>query len=366
MGQTKRPSLETPFSKRLHLRLPLVLAPMAGVSTPEMVAHASNAGAVGSLACAYLSPEQITEEIQKTTLLTTRPFAVNLFCPSKPAGVTESQTRAALEVTESYRKEFSLNEPDFSKPALPDFGAQLEVVLRLSPSIFSFTFGLLDREAMQACANRGIATLGTATTVEEALQLEESGVNYICLQGTEAGGHRGIFSPESDEPGITTEELVASAVTKVKTPVIAAGGIMTGGEIAHFLRLGAQAVQMGTAFLLAHEAKTSKAYRNFLLRSVSSEAKPELTRSFTGRLARGFETRFQKEMKASPHAILPFPLQHTLTKPLRVESEKHESPEFISAWAGLGASRMRNGISTVSLIQELEKEGLAALASQAR
>lgn len=366
VGQTKRPSLETAFSKRLHLRLPLVVAPMAGVTTPEMVAHASNAGAVGSLACAYLSAEQIEDEIQKTTLLTTRPFAVNLFCPPKSEVVSDVQKKAALDVTQVYRAELGLAQPDLENPALPDFSSQFEVVLRMSPSIFSFTFGVFDRDIIDACRNRGIATLGTATTLDEAQQLEAVGVTYMCLQGTEAGGHRGLFSQEADEPGVSTEDLLREVSAKVKTPLIVAGGIMHGREIAHFIGLGAQAVQMGTAFLLTHEAKTSKTYRELLLEKKDSSEKPELTRSFTGRLARGFETRFQKEMKASPHAILPFPLQHALTKPLRAESERRNQPDLISAWAGMGVDGLRNGFSTVGLIHELEREGLAALASQTR
>ncbi len=331
---------------------------MAGVTTPEMVAHASNAGAVGSLPCAYLSPDQMTEAIAKTNLLTTRPFAVNLFLPSPVPRVSKDRIQAALEVTAPYRDEMSIEAPSLLPPFLPNFEAQFEVLLRTSPTLFSFVFGVLDREHMQACRDRGIATVGTATTLEEALELEESGVNYICLQGTEAGGHRAIFEPEQDEPGVSMKDLLESAASKLKTPLIAAGGIMTGQEIVRALKLGAQAVQMGTAFLLADEAATSKPYRDVLL---NRSAGPELTRVFTGRLARGIPTRFQTEMKASPHAILPFPMQHALTRPLRAKSETIGSSQFISAWAGQNVAEIRNGFSTVSLIHELEREGLASL-----
>lgn len=344
---------------------------MAGVTTPDMVAHASNAGAVGSLACAYMTPEQMSDAIAKTNLLTTRPYAVNLFCPSPTPTLTESQLRSAMNVTAPYRAELGLQEPTLKAPYFQDFDSQFEVILRSSPTLFSFVFGVLNREHIDACRNRGIATIGSATTVEEALQLEATGVTYIVLQGTEAGGHRAVFEPDADEPGVTTEALLQSCLLKVKTPLIAAGGIMNGEEIACFIRAGAQAVQMGTAFLLAHEAETSKPYRALVLDQIGKEKAdqsgvPQLTRAFTGRLARGIPTRFQSDMTAAPEAILPFPAQHVLTKPIRVASEKKGLSDFISAWAGLGVRRTRSGMSTVGLIHELEKEALTSLNSGLR
>ncbi|RYZ70918.1 MAG: nitronate monooxygenase, partial [Proteobacteria bacterium] len=313
------------------------------------------------LACAYMSPEEIAKSVEKVNLLTSRPYAINLFAPTQTPSApiaSPDQIESARAITKAYRAELQLPEPPLTSPFHPNFDDQFDIVLKLSPAVLSFVFGTLEAKHMEACRNRGILTMGAATTLEEARALEAAGVSYIVAQGTEAGGHRALFSTDDDEPGVSTEDLTKELLSNLKTPIIAAGGIMTGEDLAKFIKLGASAVQMGTAFLLAHEAATSKPYRELILHS---ERTPELTRAFSGRLARGLPNRFQDEMKAAPHGVLPFPIQNAFTRDLRKKSAEVGSPDFISAWAGLGVSKIRNGFSSVELLHQFEKEALATL-----
>lgn len=175
--------------KRFDLKLPLILAPMAGgPSTPALAAAVCNAGGLGSLGCAYLDPAMITQEIQKTRELTKRPFAVNLFVPAEEPVLDEMALHRALKATKIYRDELELEKPNFKPPYAENFDDQFEAMLREKPAAFSFVFGSLDRHYLEACQNEGIYTMGTATTLDEALILQEAGVDAIVAQGVEAGG----------------------------------------------------------------------------------------------------------------------------------------------------------------------------------
>lgn len=203
--------------------------------------------------------------------------------------------------------------------------------MQLKPTVFSFVFGLLDSAYIKEAHKQGIYIIGTATSLIEAQALEDSGVDAITLQGIEAGGHRGIFDAYKADPEIKMLDLLKQCALKIKIPLIAAGGIMTSEHIRSALSNGAQAVQMGTAFLNCHEAGTSAPYR---LALAGTHRETKTTRVFSGRLARGIPNRFMREMESqSADSIMPFPAQNKFTRDLRNASSKRNSPEFLSLWS---------------------------------
>jgi nitronate monooxygenase len=333
---------------------PLILAPLSGgPSNPTLVAAASNAGCLGSLGGAYLSPEALEGEIREARSRTGRPFAVNLFIPCPDPPLTEEQISAALFATRKYRDELDLADPAVKPPYGENWENQFAVVLRERPAAFSFTFGLLDSEKVRACRARGILTMGTATTLEEGMAVEKSGADAVVAQGTEAGGHRGMFLPEQEDPAIQTLVLTKLLAENLEIPVVAAGGIMDGQGMAAAVRAGAQAAQLGTAFLACTETGISPAYREALLRTGAK--KTRLTRAFSGRLARGLENRFMLEMESARAPILPFPVQNSFTRDIRKKAASVGRSEYLSLWAGTGVDRIR-ATDTASLVKTLLAE----------
>ncbi len=337
----------------LELKYPLIVAPMAGgPSTPELVVAASEGGALGSFGAAYSTPQAITDVCKTIRAKTQKPFALNLFLPSKPIKISDESLRLAILETQIFRNELSLPPPDLKAPFEEDFEQQFEAVLRARPKVFSFVFGLLSKDHIRAARNEKIILVGTATSPEEALQLSETGIDAIVAQGIEAGGHRGIFDSQASDPCIQTLDLLKQIKVKIKTPLIAAGGIMSNEDIKMMLNAGAQAVQMGTAFLAVKEAGTSAPYRKKLLES--SERKTRTTRAFSGRFARGIENRFMNEMDRKPEAILAFPAQNKFTRDIRNASLTKGTPDFLSLWSGSGRGALWTG-SAADLIQNLLK-----------
>jgi nitronate monooxygenase len=343
--------LETRLSNALQLKYPLIVAPMAGgPSSVDLVVSASEAGALGSIGAAYFGPNTIKEVTHQARERTQRPFAINLFIPSQIPTHSEEQLRFAIRKTQAFRNELGLPEPKLAPPYQEDFDQQFEAVLSLKPAVFSFVFGILQNEYMKEARKHGIFIIGTATTPAEAFELESTGVDAVVLQGYEAGGHRGIFDPASDDPNIGMADLIRELKGKIKIPLIAAGGIMTTDEVRATLQAGADAVQMGTAFLAVKEAGTSAPYRKKLLETKNRTTK--LTRAFSGRLARGIVNRFMEEMDSEPHAILPFPIQNKFTRDLRNASAAKGSADFLSLWCGTGKGELWTG-SAAELIKKL-------------
>src|SRR5947209_1729729 len=248
------------FRSRFEMTIPVVLAPMGGgPSTPELTAAVSNAGGLGSLAAAYSSPERIQQDIGRIRELTKRPFIVNLFSPLPQLPAT-GPTEAVAEFLRPYHELLGLKPPELPQRPAEDFDQQLEAVANARPPAVSFTFGLLPPKAMERLKSQDTYLIGTATTVEEAKQLEQAGVDAVVAQGSEAGAHRGTFAVEAEEALIGTVALVPQVADAIKIPVIASGGVMDGRGIVAALALGASAVQMGTAFLACKEAGTNAAY----------------------------------------------------------------------------------------------------------
>jgi len=332
--------MTTSLMKHFDLKLPLILAPMAGgPSTPALVAAVSNAGGLGSIGGAYLTPEMLTQEIQETKKKTSKPFAVNLFVPTEDPVIDEVSLHRALKATKIYRDELELPKPDLKPPYAENFDKQFAAMLREKPAAFSFVFGSLDRKYLEECRREGIYTMGTATTLDEALILQEAEVDAIVAQGVEAGGHRAIFDAHKEDPQIGVMPLVSLLKDHIRVPIIAAGGIMNGQSIKAMISLGAQAAQLGTAFLLCEEAGTNKAYRNFI--TDTQVRTTHLTRAFSGRVARGIENRFMMEMKEKEAAILPFPAQNAFTRDIRNKAAKDRRAEYLSMWAGEGLAQIR-------------------------
>lgn len=340
------------FLEKLGMKHPLIVAPMAGgPSSPELVVAACNAGALGSIGAAYSTGKDTEDFVRTVRLGTKAAIAINLFAPyHDPSTISQTQLSQAIRATEPFRHKLGLEPPAMNPPFEENFDEQFESVLKMKPEVFSFVFGLLKPEYMRAAHKEGIFLLGTATTLTEALELEESGVDAVVLQGVEAGGHRGMFDPQAADPDISILELLAQCRMRVNIPLVAAGGFMTSQDIRNALAKGAQAVQLGTAFLTCKEAGTSEPYRKALLATSRRETKT--TRAFSGRLARGLKNAFMLEMDKNPEATLPFQAQNKFTRDIRSASAKAGSSECLSLWAGTGEGPLWTG-SAMGLIQQL-------------
>lgn len=344
---------------RLGLSCPIIQAPLAGGGdTPALVAAVSEAGGLGSIGASYLSPDRILAAAKEVRSRTVKPFGINLFAPLPDPEQTDCS--AALDRVRPFFEELRIAPP--TAPVLPpySFEPQFEAALQAGAEVLSFTFGLLPPAAVSEAKRRGLLLMGTATTVKEALALQAAGVDAVIIQGSEAGGHRGTFLSDFDQGMVGTIALVPQVVDAVSIPVIASGGIMDGRGIVAALALGASAVQMGTAFLTCDESGIPEAYRNAILNARDNDTR--LTRAFSGRPARGIVNRFMTEVESGdpPNAILPFPLQNVMTRPLRSAAAAQGRAEFLSLWAGQGARLARRG-PAAELIQTLNRESEEAI-----
>ena len=347
--------------KKLDIRLPIVQGPMNGASTPAMAAAVSNAGGLGSLAVSLLGPEAIEKNVAALRGQTDRPFNINLFVLGEPKP-GEDELKQAAALLAPIRSELGL------PPAAPlgkygeNFRDQLEMLIQLKLPVASFTFGLLDAASIERLHAAGSLVIGTATNVAEAVAWERNGADVICAQGAEAGGHRGTFVGTFDESMIGTLALVPQIVDAVRLPVIAAGGVMDGRGIAACLMLGAQAAQLGTAFLPCAESAIHSGWKE-LLRG-AADTSTRTTRAFSGRPARGIVNDFMRRMAAHESELPAYPVQNALTTEIRQAAGKANRMEFVSLWAGqaAGLSRMRApGIGAAELVAQLDAETQAAL-----
>lgn len=351
--------MATRLTDLLKLHHPIVQAPMAGgATTVELVSEASKAGVLGSLGAAYMSPEQIEAAARDIRARTPLPFAINLFA-SVPDEPMRGDARRMLALMARYHQRLGLPAPAAPGPQADPLPQQIEAILRVRPAVFSFTFGRMPATAIARCRELGILTVGTATTVREAVALEQDGVDAIVAQGAEAGGHRGTFLGGFEESLIGTMALVPQVADAVSVPVIASGGIMDGRGIAAALALGADLAQMGTAFLTTEESGINEAYKALLPASRAEQSR--VTRAFSGRPARGIENAFMREADAIAADILPYPLQNALTRPMRTAGGKAGDTEVLSLWAGQGAPLARRE-STADLVARLARETVAAQA----
>jgi nitronate monooxygenase len=294
------------------LSVPVIVAPMAGgPSTPELAAAAPNAGGLGFVAAGYLSADTFAERVVAARKLTSGPLGVNLFVPQPNTGTSaQIQSYAAALSKEAEHYGVALGEPRYDDDG---WSAKLDAVLDLRPEVASFTFGLPGNDECDRLRRAGIATVATVTTVGEARMAVGRGVDVIAV-----------------------------------LPVVAAGGLMTGEEVAGVIRAGAAAAQLGTAFLLSDESGSSPVHRAALQNPQFTET--AVTKAFTGRYARGLRNRFIDEHDAE--APLAYPQIHYLTSPLRAASVRAGDPHAINIWAGTGFRKARTG-SVASIMEAL-------------
>lgn len=339
----------------LGIELPIIQAPMAGATSAAMVIAASNAGGLGSMPAALLSTDQLREELKVIRAQTQRPINVNFFCHQPPVA-DEQGARDWKNLLEPYYSELGV---DFDAPTpvsnrSPFDNATCEVVEALRPQVVSFHFGLPEKSLLDRVKATGAKVLSSATTVEEAIWLEQHGCDAIIAMGNEAGGHRGMFLSDDLSSQVGTFALVPQIVDAVKIPVIAAGGISDARGVAAAFMLGASAVQVGTAYLFTPEAKVSASHHKAL--RTARESDTAVTNLFTGRPARGILNRVMRELGPMSDKAPAFPLAGGALLPLRAKGEA----DFSNLWAGQ-AFPLGKELSTAELTRKLAEEGLAKL-----
>ncbi|GLZ34014.1 2-nitropropane dioxygenase [Lentzea sp. NBRC 105346] len=338
------------------LTVPVIAAPMAGgASTPRLVAEVGNAGGFGFLAAGYLTVEALADEIRRTGDLTDRPFGVNLFVPG---------TRTTTDLTGYQERVRAQARPFGVEPGEPrwdddNYGAKLELVLAQRVPVVSFTFGLPDADDVRRLHAAGAKIVVTVTTPSEARQAQQVGADALCVQGADAGAHRGTFSDDGISPGggelYGTLAAIRLVAASVDLPLIATGGLVHGADVAAVLTAGAVAAQLGTAFLGCPEAGTKPAHREALLEGARRTA---LTRAFSGRPARGLVNRFLIEN--SPYAPAAYPNVHHLTKPVRATGDV----EVMSLWAGT-TYPLATAEPAADVVRRLDQEARDAIKSVA-
>ncbi|WP_162095508.1 NAD(P)H-dependent flavin oxidoreductase [Pseudomonas chlororaphis] len=339
----------------LGIELPIIQAPMAGATTTAMVIAAAQAGALGSLPCAMLSPEQIRQDVQSIRQATSAPLNLNFFCHQNPTPDPEREIRWKNALEPYYRElgaDFEAPPPVSSRA--PFDAVSCELVEELRPEIVSFHFGLPEPALLARVKATGAKILSSASTVDEAVWLEQHGCDAIIAMGYEAGGHRAIFLSEDLNTQVGTMALVPQIADAVRVPVIAAGGIGDARGIVAAFALGASAVQLGTAYLFTPEAKVSAAHHRAL--RTAKESETALTNLFTGRPARGIVNRVMREIGPISPLAPAFPLAGGALMPLRAKDEA----DFANLWAGQ-ALRLGLELPAFELTRTLAEQALAKL-----
>ena len=341
------------LTERLGVQYPIIQGPLGGLSSQKLTAAVSNFGGLGSVGALSLPPAAITDVIAEIRSLTSRPFAVNLWVSMEDEGARTSDEAAfnrSLGPLAGHLAALGAPRPSY-QPASPlRFEDQVRVLLDANVPVFSFIFGIPPREILEECRAKAIATIGTATTPDEALALEQAGVDAIVASGFEAGGHRGSFLRPAEDSLIGTMSLVPQVVDRVEVPVIAAGGIGDARGVTAALALGAEGVQLGTAFLICEDSGASRLHREALLGPNAGHT--GLTRGFTGRLARGIRNRLMEELNRPDTELLPYPLQRGLIRNLATAAEAAGRADLMPLWAGQSAA-LSTGTDAPTLLSAL-------------
>jgi nitronate monooxygenase len=339
----------------LGIEYPIIQAGMAGgATTAELVASVSETGALGTIGAAYMKPGNIRETIKKIRERTNRPFAVNLFCTSMEddfSSITEVQP-----VLNSFRKRVGISPKEGVVKTANDFEEQFQVVLEENVPVISTAFGLLPSEKVQIVKSKGIKIISMVTTVREAIMAERAGVDIIVAQGSDAGGHRSTFDMKEHPNGanIGTFSLIPQVVDHVTIPVVAAGGIMDGRGMLAAMALGAVGIQMGTQFLTSKESGIHPLYKGALHNS--SEESTVITKSFSGRPARGIKNEFITQFEEVGIPPLPFPSQNTLTADIRKAAADQNNIEFMSLWSGQATRLLKKDQTAETIVREVLDE----------
>ncbi|BBY54337.1 nitronate monooxygenase [Mycobacterium koreense] len=320
------------------LPIPIVAAPMAGgPSTVDMAVAVSEAGGLGFIAGGYVSPQRLADDLAAAAARSSAPIGVNLFVPQPSTATPAALDRyaeALAPLADRYRTR--VGAPEFDDDG---WEQKLEAVADARPAVVSFTFGTPARDVLTALAHRGIATLVTVTSVDEAAAAVDAGAGGLVVQGPGAGGHRGTFDPDAEPATVPLTELLTAIGAAHSVPVIAAGGLADPADIAAARRAGACAAQVGTALLLADEAGTNPVHRAALAARRSGAT--VVTRAFSGRWARSLTNTFTAGL--SPLAPAGYPQVNRMTAPIRAAAVAAGDPDGTSLWAGVGHAATRPG-----------------------
>ena len=331
---------------------PIIQAPMAGAGGVELCLAAMEGGALGSLPCGMLSPEDVRRQVSEVRQKSVAPFALNFFCHEMPADADDSAWRALLQ---PYYDEFAVAAGNGGAMRLPFDADMASVVEEVRPAVASFHFGLPSETLLERVKASGSVIIGNATSVGEARWLEERGADVIIAQGFEAGGHTGRFLGSDPAEAMGLFSLLPQVVDAVSVPVIAAGGIADGRGIAAALTLGASAVQLGTAYLHTPEARISNAHRQGL-----KDGRTLFTNLMSGGLARGLHGRLVDELGAVRPEAPPYPLASAALAPIRTAAEQRGDYGFGPMWAGQSAP-LGQQLAAAELTLKLASDALAIL-----
>jgi nitronate monooxygenase len=327
---------QTKASQILGIQYPILQGPFGGnLSSVGLVSTVSNAGGLGGYGAYTLSPQEIIDVDKQIKAATSKPYNINLWVSDTDAAdgtVSDEQFKQAQQLFRPYFDELGIALPEKPAPFKSRFENQVEVILHQKPPVFSFMFGITSADILEQCRRLGIITIGAATTLDEAMVLESAGVDLIIASGFEAGGHRPSFLAPAESSTTGTFVLLQLIKEKIKTPVIAAGGIANGKGVAAALVLGADAAQIGTAFLATDESNATDMHRQMLFSDAAKYT--TLSRAFTGRLGRGITSRIAADLLHKENGFLPFPLQTQFMSHLRKAAIDQEKWDMILFWGG--------------------------------
>lgn len=353
---------KTPATELLKIKYPIIQGPFGGnFSSVKLVSTVSNLGGMGSFGLNSYTPEDILTIDKEIKNLTEKSYVLNLWVPIKndPVDYYKKEDFEALKkVFKPYFEQMQVPLPEISNPTTQSFELQVEAILKNKPPVASFIFGIPSKEVIIELKKRGIVIMATATTLEEALMIEEAGIDLVIASGSEAGGHRASFVKPAEESLTSTRLLVHQTVDNISIPVIAAGGISNGKDIAEILKLGASAVQIGTAFLATNESNAPAIHKSKLI--TSEPIRTDLTKVYTGRLARVITNNLSKNFKKSNNEIVaPYPIQSAFLSSLRKASLEQNNSDFVAYWSGQPTTLLKHTSAEklfTSLIEEASKE----------
>jgi nitronate monooxygenase len=334
---------KTKLTEILKIKYPIFQGPLgAGFSTVDLLTTVSDAGGLGSFGAYTLTPQEILEAGNKIKAATDKPYNINLWVSDVDEKLKNYSPESLARITnlfKPYFDELSIPIPELNIDIPSKFEQQIEVLFQIKPAVFSFAFGIPSEDILKECRRLGIKTVGSATTLDEALFLESHGVDAIVAAGFEAGGHRPSFLKPAEDSLVGTFALVQQLKAKIKTPIIAAGGIVDAKGIAAALTLGADAVQLGTAFLACQESGATPEHKKALFSEASQHT--ILSKSLTGRMGRMISNRIAEEIKFETE-VLPFPLQTRLMAALKTDALAQGKTELVNFWSSQNTINLKH------------------------
>lgn len=330
-------------SQKLGIQYPIIQGPFGGgLSSVNLLAAVSNGGGLGSFGAHYLTASEIETLDKEIKAKTNKPYALNLWVSDHDENglhLDRDRFEKTYELLKPYFEELNVQKPSYPDSFGQQFSEQVEAILKLKPPVFSFVYGVPDEAILKECKKQKIITIGTAVTPDEALLLDEKGVDLIVATGLEAGGHRVSFLKKAEDSLYGNFSLIPQIVDQVKSPVISAGGIVDHRGVAAAFALGAEGAQVGTAFLATQESNAPVAHRNKLFTKEAHYT--NLTRAYTGRLARGIENRMMVEMRNKLDQIAPYPAQSWFTGKLKKAAIEQGRTDLMSLWCGQSAALLK-------------------------